>query len=153
MRLLGFLFVVLLLLAGVGYLRGWFAISTTNAAGKGDVTLAVDQDKISADAKTAGTKIGQLSAKAIAAVKSLGSKVSADETTLEGTLSVVDQAARDLTLTAGSEKIELHVPSGIPVTRDGKAVGFDQLQPATRVKLAFKHAGEDRVLARIEILH
>jgi hypothetical protein len=40
-------------------------------------------------------------------VKSLGSKVSADESTLEGTLAVVDQAARDLTLTAGSETIEL----------------------------------------------
>jgi len=153
MRLLGYLFVIALLLAAVGWFRGWFAISTTHAAGKDEVTLEVDQHTMRDDAKAAGKRLGELSAKAVVAVKSLGSNVSADESTLEGTLSVVDRAARDLTFTAGGETIELHVPPGIPLTRDGKAVDFDQLQPATRVKFAFEHAGEDRALSRIEILH
>jgi hypothetical protein len=63
MHLLGFLFVILLLLAAVGYSRGWFAISTTHAAGKEDVTLAVDQGKMLDDARAAGSKLGQLSAR------------------------------------------------------------------------------------------
>lgn len=152
MRLLGYLIVVIVGLAVIGYFRGWFAVSTTHAAGRDEVTVAVDRDRAEADAKAASAKLGQLTAKAVAAVKSLGTKVSAVESTLEGTLTAVDQAARDLTVTAGGEAFALHVPTGIPVTRNGAAAGFEQLQPTKRVKLAFRHAGEDRYLTRIEIL-
>lgn len=154
MRILGFLFVVAIVLAVAGYSRGWFTISTStaHAAGKSEVSVQIDEHKVRDDANAASAQLGQLSAKAVAAVKSLASKVSADESALEGTLLTVDQAARDFTLSAGSETIGLHVPTGVPLTRDGKAVGFEQLQPTARVRLAFRHAGEDRKLVRIEIL-
>jgi len=152
MRALGFVFVIVLLIAAIGYYRGWFSVTTSHAGGKSDVTFQVDENRMRDDAKTAGSKISKLSADALAAVKSLGKKVSADETTLEGTLSLVDQTARDLTLTAGTETIDIHVPTGIPITRNGVDVGFDQLLPSTRVRLTFKNLGEDRSLARIEIL-
>jgi len=153
MRFLGYLFFLIVGLAVIGYFRGWFAASTTHAAGRSEVTVAIDGDHARADAKAATAKLGQLTAKAVAAVKSLATKVSADESTLEGTLATVDQAARNLTLTAGGEAVELHVPTDIPLTQDGAAVGFEQLQPTKRVKFAFRHAGEDRHLTRIEILH
>lgn len=152
MRIFGFLFIVVLVLAIAGYFRGWFSISTVNATDKSDVTVQIDGRKVRDDANAAGVQLGQLSAKAVAAVKSLASKVSAEESALDGTLLTVDQAARDLTLSAGSETIGLHVPTGIPLSRDGKPVDFAQLQPSTRVRIAFQHAGEDRKLARIEIL-
>jgi len=151
MRLLGFLFVIVLLLAAVGWFRGWFSV-TTHASGNGDVTLEVDNDRIRDDAQATAAKIGQLSAKAAAAVKSMGRKVSAEESDLEGTLAAVDLRARDLTVTAGSQTIELHVPSSVAITRDKKSVGFEQLQPTTRVRLTFHHTGDDRSLSRIEIL-
>jgi len=152
MRILGFLFLIVLLLTAVGYFRGWFSVSTTHAAGKSDVTVGVDQDKMRDDARAAAAKIGQLSAKAAAAVKSLGRKAGPDESDLEGNVKAVDVAARDLTLTSGTETIDLHVPTGVPITRHAATVGFEQLLPATRVKLTFKHAGDERSLARIEIL-
>lgn len=152
MRILGFLFVVLLVLAVAGYFRGWFAISTVRATDKNDVTVQIDERKVRDDANAAGIQLGQLSAKAVAAVKALANKVSAEESALDGTLQTVDQAARDLTLSAGSETIGLHVPTGIPISRDGKAVEFVQLQPDTRVRITFRHVGEDRTLARIGIL-
>jgi len=152
MRYLGFLFVIVLLLAIVGYFRGWFSVTTTAAAGKTGVTLGVDNDKIADDTKAAGAKVGELSAQAAEIVRSLGRKVGSEESELEGTLTAVDLAARDLTVTASSRTIDLHVPTGVPIMRDGKSAGFDELQPATRVKLSFKHAGDDRRLSRIEIL-
>src|SRR5262245_54227686 len=97
MRLLGFAFLVVLVLIGVGYVRGWFSVSTSHAAGKSDVTVGVDGNRIDADARTAANKLGELSAKAAEVVKSLGRKVSADETELEGSVASTDQNARDLT--------------------------------------------------------
>jgi hypothetical protein len=146
MRLLGFLFVLVLIVAAVGYVRGWFSVTTTHAAGKGGVTFGVDSEKIADDAKAAGAQVGELSAKAVEGVKSMGS----DTSEVEGTITAVD--GRDLTLTTSSQKMALHVPSGVPILSNGESVGFEQLHPASRVKLSFKHAGEDRSLTRIEIL-
>ena len=152
MRLLGFLFLVVLVLMGVGYVRGWFSVSTSHAAGKSDVTVGVDGNKIDEDARIAANKLGELSAKAAEVVKSLGRKVSADDTELEGSVASADQNARDLTVTTASGPIELHVPSAVPITRAGSSTGFDQLRPATRIKLGFQSVGEERRLSRVEIL-
>lgn len=152
MRFLGFVFVLILLLAAVGYFRGWFSVTTTHAGARSDVTVAVDKNMIGDDAQAAASKLGALSAKAVEKVKSLGRTVSASESELDATVKAIDSAARDLTVTANSQTIDLHVPSDVPITRDGSSVGFDQLHPATRVTLSFKQAGEDRKLSRIVIL-
>lgn len=152
MRLMGFLFVIVLILAAVGYFRGWFSVTTTHASGKSELTLGVDNDKISGDTRTAAAELGKLSAKAVAAVKSLATKVSPEESELQATVEKIDLAGRDLIVAIGSQSIDLHVPSAVPISRDGATAGFDQLQPTTRAKFFFKHAGDDQQLARIEIL-
>jgi len=153
MRFLGIVFVIVLILAVVGFFRGWFSVTTTHAGGKSDVTLGVDNGKIGDDAKAAASRLGALSATAADKVKSLGGNAGPEESELEGTLTAVDPAARGLKVTAGAQTLDLHVPTAVPITRDGGSVGFEQLRPATRVKLSFKHAGEDRKLSQIEILH
>lgn len=152
MRFLGFLFAIVLVVAVVGYFRGWFSVTTTHAGGKSGVTLGVDNDKMGDDTKAAAVRLGELSAEAVEKVKSLGRTVSAEESELEGVLTAVDLAARDLTVTASSQKIDLHVPTGVAITRKGQGAGFEQLRPTTRVKLSFEHAGDGRRLSRIEIL-
>jgi len=152
MRFLGFLFIIALIVGAVGYFRGWFTVVTTHASGKGEVTLGVDNDKIRDDAEAAAAGVGRLSRKAAETVRSLGRKVGSDATELEGTLTALDLTARDLTVTAHSETIELRVPATVPIIRDGTNVGFEQLRLSTRVKLSFAHDGEDRRLTRIEIL-
>lgn len=152
MRFLGFVFVLALLLAVVGYWRGWFSVVNVHAGGKNDLTLGVDNDRIGDDTRAAVARLEQLSAKAAEAVKSLGRKVGPEERELEGTLTAVDPVAHDLTVTASSRTIDLHVPLGVPIMRDGKSVGFAHLHPAVRVKLSFQYTVDDQKLSRIEIL-
>lgn len=64
-RLFGLLFVILLVVAGIGYFRGWFTVSTEKGEGqKSDVTISVDKEKIKGD-----------TAKAKEQVKDVGGKV------------------------------------------------------------------------------
>jgi hypothetical protein len=52
MRMRGFLIVLVLLvvgIAGLGYYRGWFQVSTGSTDGKSNATITVDRDKIQAD--------------------------------------------------------------------------------------------------------
>lgn len=152
MRIFGYLFVLLLLVAVVGFFRGWFSVSTTHAAGKGGVTMEVDKDKIGEDATATAARLGELSSQAMEKVKSLGRKVGSEESELEGTLTLVDLTARDVSVSAGSETIDLHVPTGVTITSNGESVGLEQLRTTMRVKLSFEHVGEGRRLSRIEIL-
>ena len=151
MRFLGLVFIIAVVLLAVGFFRGWFSVSAVHAGGKSDITLGVDGNKIGDDANAVAARMGQLSASAVEKVKSMSRTVGADESELEGTLTSVDPTARDLTLTVNSQPIEMHVPSGIPITREGQSVGFDELRSSLLVKCFFKHAGDDRKLSRIEI--
>jgi hypothetical protein len=66
-----FLAVVLACLVGVGFYRGWFALSARQEAEthKVDVNLSVDTDKMKEDARKAGTKTGEEAADLSAKVK------------------------------------------------------------------------------------
>jgi hypothetical protein len=153
MRFLGFVFLMALILACVGYFRGWFSVTTTHAGGKNEITLGIDSGKAGDDAKAVTERLGILSDKAVEVVRSLGRKVGTDESELEGVLSAVNSARRDITMTIGAQSIGLHVPSGTPITRDSEAVGLDQLQVGARVKVAVKQTGDEHRLSRIEVLH
>jgi hypothetical protein len=158
MRLLGFLFLIVLVLAAVGYFRGWFTVTTTHAGSTTGVTLQVDKDKVDLDTRSAAARLDELSARAAEKVRALGRKISPEASELEGAVTGVDVLKRDLTVSASSQAVELqqtidlHVPSTIPVMRDGKSVGFEELRPGTKVKLTFKDSGDVRYLGRIDIL-
>ena len=54
------IFVVVLLvvgIAGFGYYRGWFALSTNSTDQKPSATITVDKDKFHADEQTARDKV------------------------------------------------------------------------------------------------
>lgn len=153
MRFLAFLFVLVVVFAVVGYFRGWFFVSTTHAGGKGEITVGMDGDKLRDDGNAAAAKLGQLSAQGLEKVKSLGRTVSPAESEIEGTLTAVDAPAHEVTLTASAQTIQLHVLLTVPITKEGKDVGFEPLRPGTNVKVFFQHVGDDRRLSRIEILN
>jgi len=50
-KLLGILFLVIVVIAGIGFARGWFAVSRNrdDATNRVDVNLSVDSDKIRED--------------------------------------------------------------------------------------------------------
>ena len=51
--------VILIVVACVGFYRGWFRLGSETSAGKTDITLSVDQDKIKADENKVENKIRQ----------------------------------------------------------------------------------------------
>jgi hypothetical protein len=55
--LLALLVLLLIVIAGFGFYRGWFHLSTDSAGHKSNVTLSVDQDKFQKDEATAKEKV------------------------------------------------------------------------------------------------
>lgn len=76
-----FAVVVLLLIAiaGVGFYRGWFQLSTDTANQKPNATISVDKDKIHADEQTAKDKVQGLGQEAKAKIGDRASKAKGPE--------------------------------------------------------------------------
>ncbi len=63
-RIITLLVLLIVLIAGVGYYRGWFTVSTDKGSGHTDVTVTVDKDKIKQDEQKAKDKAKELEQKA-----------------------------------------------------------------------------------------
>jgi hypothetical protein len=66
-KLFAVLIVVAILVIGVGFYRGWFALSSPDSdkgSNKVNVNLTMDRDKMNADAKTVKAKAAELTGRA-----------------------------------------------------------------------------------------
>ncbi len=57
MRTLGAIFLILAIIAGVGFYRGWFRVASNDADANSEITLTVDKDKIQDDRAAATEKV------------------------------------------------------------------------------------------------
>lgn len=67
MKVFAFLIVVLICVAGIGFYRSWFAVSSSGPESKGNkvkINLTVDMDKVNADAATMKEKAAELTGQA-----------------------------------------------------------------------------------------
>lgn len=142
MKVLGFLFVLLLALAVFGYVQGWFAVDS-HASGRTVPSITIDDDKIAADAAAAKRALGLGAAETNAAPSA---------SDVDGTITLVEPAGRDLTVIVGGETIVQHVAADVAITRGGMAVAFAQLRVNMRVRFAFAKGTSPRQLLRIEVL-
>jgi hypothetical protein len=62
-RFLGILVVICIVVASVGFLRGWFHAGSTNTNGQGTVTVTVDQNKLDQDKASAQQEVQNLTNK------------------------------------------------------------------------------------------
>jgi hypothetical protein len=62
-RFLGMLVLLAILIAGIGYWRGWFRAESQDANGHSSVTLTVDKDKLSQDKASAQQDVQALAHK------------------------------------------------------------------------------------------
>ena len=155
MRLLGCLFLVLLLLGAFGWFRGWFSVTTARAGES--VTVHVDENRIRDDSRAAKDRLADTSAKIGAIVKSLGRRIRTDETVLHGTITAIDAVERDLTVrvvddTNDPSSMRLRIPASVALTRDGNRVTWDDVRLGSLVQLTFVDAGEERHLVGVELL-
>lgn len=138
MRLLGFLFLIVLVVAGVGLYQGWLAFDTSHAAGKDDVTVSLDAEKMKAEGKAIGERIGKAADGALDKARELGRSVDNDTSELEGSLQGVDTATREVTVATGSEVLRLNVPATATLTRGKETLAFAQLRTGDRVRVLIK---------------
>jgi hypothetical protein len=148
MRLLGFLFVLVLLVAVVGLYRGWFAVSTEARERGTNVSVEVDTQRMRQDAN----ELAEVPEKVAAQVRDLGRPVGAGETAVEGKVAKTELATRRLTVDTGADTLEVDVPGAVRVERAGEIMAFEQLRPQERVRLRFRHDGDARKLAVVEAL-
>jgi hypothetical protein len=59
-RFVGTLVVLLALLAGIGYYRGWFHAESHDSNGHGTVTMTVDKDKLNQDTTSVRQEVRDL---------------------------------------------------------------------------------------------
>lgn len=67
MKVFGVLFLLLILVGGIGFYRGWFSMTSDQGNSDSrnvDVNLTVDRDKIDEDADTVKDKVQELTGKA-----------------------------------------------------------------------------------------
>ena len=57
MRLFVGLLLVVALIVGLGFYRGWFRVSSDRSASESNVTVTVDKDKVQQDASDAKEKV------------------------------------------------------------------------------------------------
>jgi hypothetical protein len=152
MRALGFLFIVVLIVAAIGLFQGWFSVSSTHAAGKTGVELSVDKDKMTHDTGSVANEVGRIGREAADKIKQLAHRTGPKDSELDGNVSAVDAVGRKLTVTTGNTGLELHVPADVPVTRDGATVDLASLQPGTHVKVGLKHSGDDLVVSSVTVV-
>lgn len=67
MKIFGVLFLLLVLIGGIGFYQGWFSMSSNQSdseSGKVDVNLTVDRDKMDADKDAVKAKVQELTGEA-----------------------------------------------------------------------------------------
>ena len=152
MRALGFLFLLVLVVGAVGLWRGWFTVRSASAGERRAVEFQVDGGKIDEDARSVRERVGALSRRATDKVKDVARPATATEKIVEGNVAKVDPARRDLTVMSGNEEIDVPVPAGVPIRRDGRDVAFADLATGSRVSLTFDVQNDTWRLQRIELL-
>jgi cell division protein FtsX len=73
-RLFAFLIVLVICVAGVGFYRGWFTVSSQSSnaeSNKVNINMTVDPDKVKADAETVKEKAAELTSQATEGAKEL----------------------------------------------------------------------------------
>lgn len=96
MKALGYLFLLLLAVGGVGFVLDWWSFSSETQAGETEYSLTVDKDKIGADTKAATDKIKETTQELVDKVKRAGGKA---ET---GTVLAVGVTSLEIELEDGS---------------------------------------------------
>lgn len=59
-KFLGTLVILAMIVAGVGFYRGWFGVSTDDQPGETNVELKIDKDRIKQDAAAASEKAREM---------------------------------------------------------------------------------------------
>ena len=145
LKLLGFLFLVVLVLAGIGYFAGWFEVRTAHAGDDTKIQIGVNGDEIERDTRTLRESAGK-------AAESVGRTLSG-ESTIEERLGEADEVVRGnltaielggLRVDAGGGPVQVELTSETEIYRNGEPVARADLVVGDRVAVAYDIEGTQR---------
>jgi hypothetical protein len=128
MRLFMFMIVLLVVVGGVGFYRGWFTFTTEHKDGadnKVGLKVEIDKDKIKADAEAASSK-----------VRGIGDSVTSGSKTVEGTLAKVGDGTFTVMEANNNEVVFSMEPSAKVRLRDADS-RLASLQAGDHVTVAY----------------
>jgi hypothetical protein len=137
MRALNVLFLIVLVVAIVGWWRGWYVIDSFAPGEPTKARITIDHAKLAAVAGDAATGIGQLTARAAAAFRPRLRSESSFRGELEGkaTLVHVNQAARSVELRVGDEVFTMAIDEDTDVFVADRPASLGQLRSGETVTL------------------
>lgn len=148
MRLFGFLCVLTLVLAAIGWFRAWYDLVAAGGATRPD--FVVDRDQLTQDARSAATRIGQLTDRAQRAISGKTSEQAAGEVTFDAAVVVVDPLQGEIDLTVGNDALTLTVPRATPITIAGTKRRLEDLRSGQDVRVALVAQDDRLCLERID---
>ncbi len=170
MKTLGVIVLLVALVAGFGFYRGWFSVAANNADDKSKFTLTVDNEKVQIDRKAATEKAADLGAQAKDQIAGPGGTTDASATAEkvdspknrigdefdtqaanrhEGTVVSVGDELKMMD-NEGNEHGHT-VAANVTVTCDGKASSAADLKPGMKIRVTTDSATPNMV-TRIEAL-
>jgi hypothetical protein len=134
MRALGFLFLVVLVVAGVGWWRGWFVV---DASQRSQPRVSIDREKVAGDAAGAAAKVEALTDRAVAAFKSRSQPAPDGNGAIEvaATLVRANASANSVDLRVGEEVFTAGIGSEVAILVDGRRASLGELRSAAAVTL------------------
>jgi hypothetical protein len=137
MRFFGTLFFVVLVIALLGWWRGWFFVEAANTGHRTETRLTIDRERISDDAADAAAKVEALTDRAVAVFKSRSKAATtrADGIEVAATLVAVNEPARTVQLRVGDEVFTAGVGRDVGITIAGQNATIGQLRTGAEVTL------------------
>lgn len=141
MRALGVLFVLVLVVAAIGWFRGWFRVETSLAGGRDEVALRVDRERIEDDARRAKAKIEALVDDEGDGWDGLAAQVVS-----------IDVPARELGVRVEGMTVVLSVAADVVVVDDGGrvALALDAVRIGDTVRVTTERRNGRSVVVRLE---
>ncbi|MEM7200876.1 MAG: hypothetical protein AAF628_11450 [Planctomycetota bacterium] len=141
-RLLGRLFLLALLVAGVGYCQGWY---TVKAGGGGEFSVSFDGDKAKADLAKGAEKVGEgarqvgaWAKQAATRIRELSKQKGGNQSVLEGRLVRVDLASHAIEVRAeNGESVTLELGSAM-IRLAGEVVPLHRLTVGDAVEITLR---------------
>ena len=139
MRALGVLFVLLLVVAAIGWFRGWFRVETSLAGGRDEVALRVDRERIEDVARRAKAKIEALVDDEGDGWDGLAAQVVS-----------IDVPARELGVRVAGMAVVLSVAADVVVVDGDRRVALAELRVGEAVRVTTARENGRSVVVRLE---
>lgn len=151
LRLLGFLVLLAVLVAGVGFVRGWFSIDTADGGTSSkSVTLTLDKDKAKDDIAIGGDLLSKSKEAGGDLLDKVSGALGSDKLNGEITKVNLDKLRLKVRPAGAEDTITLSVPAEATVSRNGKPASLAQLKEGDAIEISYSEEDGEKVALKVE---